>query len=149
MSDLKTLLRQVEDMPTSAILKGIMDHTKPVLEGLESVGIDEPVKMYLTLVISMIAVDGKLAENEYQVLSPMVEAVIGRKMTYAEAKDFVFKGSSFNDKELRANITNVVNMVYNRDQRVFMEIMILLIYISGVDGDICRRERKFLEQLMR
>ncbi len=149
MTNLKTLLRDVEKMPRDAIEHAFFAESSIVLDGISKDGAENPVAVYLSIVFSMIAADGKLNESEYDLIAPMLEKVVDHRVSYADAKQFVFGGQSYDSKDTRANVVNMVNAIYPRNEDLATHIIMLLIYTSAIDGDICRRERAFISDLIR
>ncbi len=147
MSPLRQMYRDVESWSRDELMSSISFTTRRITDSMKEKGVSKPLSMFAGYIFTIVCADKKLTEEEFLVVKPLIDALHGTNCTFAEAKSYLLKGDSYNDRDLRKQVADYVKQMYIEDQKYALDLIALAVYVSALDGDISRRERAFIESL--
>lgn len=150
MFEFEKLCREVEKLDpltysvlvaekSADIIKGISYLTEDGLTGLT---------IYSGLILGAVVSDGKLAEEEFLLIKPMLDVALGEEVTLEDAQALLkyFKPES---KEYKNFVDAVVDMFGEISDELKSDIVTVCLLICAVDGKVSFKERRWLKQLIK
>ena len=122
----------------ASVVKSLKDLNKNGLTGLT---------IYNGLMLGAISSDGKLAEEEFYLMKPTLDAAFGNKLTYKEAKSLI--GNFYPGGKKYDQFQDAVKQLFNDiSDELKRDIVIVCLLTFGVDGKISQKEKKWLKELL-
>lgn len=150
MGEFDRLCKQIEQLDPSSFTEIISEKSANVVSALAAItknGIDG-VGIYLNFILCSVAADGKLAEEEFQLLKSPLEKLLGKELTYAEAKT-VFKNAGLDkSKDYKKAVDLMVDVLGLVSPELKADIITVCMMICAIDGKISRKEKKWIAQLI-
>lgn len=109
--------------------------------------VGETAGLFASFLMASIYADGKLDENEYVLMLPMLKLLFGNDFDYDAAKALakVFRPEG---KELKKAVHEIVDMLGLVDGDLKDDIILVSLLICAVDGKITLKEKNYIRQLM-
>ena len=149
MREFNELCKEVENMDVlsySAILKEKSLRILPALADILEDGIDA-VSVFATFIIGSVVADGKVNEEEYVLLYPMLHTFFEDQIDYEDckaiAKEFRKEG-----KELKKYVGYMIDILGSVSDDLKEDIIDVCLLICAVDGNISLREKNWIKQLI-
>lgn len=105
------------------------------------------VELFASFIYSAIAADGKLSEDEYALIYPLLHSFFGDNIDYADAKR-AFSSLSKEHKELKIIVDDMVDVIGLFSDEMKADIIIVAMLICAVDGKISLREKNWIKKLI-
>lgn len=103
--------------------------------------------IYATFILGAIAADGKLSEEEYLLVYPLLSAFFGESVNYEEVK-YAVKLLKPESKELKNSVDAMVDILGKIDEELKNDIIIVCMMICAIDGKISQKEKRWIKQLI-
>lgn len=148
MSEFDRLCKEFEaqDKGTyKAILTQRASRILPALAQITQDG-ETGVEILSTFILASIAADNRLAEEEYDLISPLLHAFFGQTINYdAARRSFRRMRSEHTDlKRITDEMVHVLGLV---SQDLKRDIILVCMLICAIDGRITAKEKAWLRQL--
>lgn len=150
MNDFNRLCKICEELDPveyGAIIAGKALKIIPALNEIT----DDPDRtnaMLAAFMLASICADGKLDENEYVLMLPMLHAFFGNGFDFETAKALV-KEFRPEGKELKEIVDFIVDILGEVSEELKDDIITVCLLICAVDGKITRKEKNYIKQLIR
>ncbi len=106
------------------------------------------VNIYMDFLLCAVAADGRLDENEFLLVKPIMELITGEDVDFEYAKE-VFSELGLEDPErYKDTMDRVVDLLGCISPGLKDDIILVCMMICSVDGEICEKERTWIRQLM-
>ncbi len=142
---LKGIYQDLKGKSTEEIEEIIADNERFIVFRLSKFG-EKALHLYAGLAYAMIGADFKVRPEEFCIVKPIMDAVFNIDSTIEIAEEMILK-NGFTEKELRESMREALVGIGGTDPELRDRIVLVLICIAAIDGDICRRERAFIESL--
>ena len=139
MTEFNKLCKKFEEMDAlqySAILAKKSAKVLPVLSKIGGSRAD-----------GAIAADGRLSEEEYLIIYPLLHAFFGEELDYETCKSAIrfLKPES---KELNNVLNDMIDMFGLFDEDLKDDLIIICMLICAIDGKITPKEKNWLKELI-
>ena len=143
MFEFSNLCRTVELMGPQKRAEIIAEKSPGIIQALSAITESgrDGAAIYLNFILCAIAADGKLDENEYQMIRPMLEKAAGRELTFEAGLD--------RPAEYKRAMDLMVDVIGTLSMDLKKDIVIVCLMVCAVDNRISRKERKWIKQLIR
>ncbi len=149
MTEFNKLCKKFEEMDAlqySAILAKKSAKVLPVLSEIGGSKADG-VRIFAQYVLGAIAADGRLSEEEYLIVYPLLHAFFGEELDYETCKSAIrfLKPES---KELNNVLNDMIDMFGLFDEDLKDDLIIICMLICAIDGKITPKEKNWLKELI-
>lgn len=149
MKDINELCQEIEQLEKEnylSILKLYSDKVIPELRELSADDFDCKQNFEMFILACLYA-DGRLQEEEFTYLSPLLYSFFGEIKDYKTAKRF-FKDCKEEGSELKLLVEEFVDFIGGLNPRLKEDIVYVCLLICAVDGKVSLEEKKFIKQLI-
>ena len=150
MSSFNDLCKLMESLDPATYGKVMVEKTADVLVGLKGITCDglDALAIYTDFVLCAVAADGKLSEEEFQLVKPVLDLIAGADVSYEEAKA-IFKAAGLDKpKEYKAAMDKTVDLLGLVSPQLKDDIILVCMLICAVDGKISFREKRWIKKLI-
>ena len=150
MDHFDVLCKVLEKMDPETYDQIIMEKSSRIIEALTTITEDDVdgVSIYLDFILCAISADGVLAEEEYLLVKPSLEALVGREISYDEALE-IFKAAGLEDpEEYKHAVDLMVDILGLLSQELKDDIVLVCMMVCAVDGVISDSEKEWIAQLI-
>lgn len=149
MKDFNELCREYETLDAesyAAILTEKAANVLPALHAVTESGIDGAT-IFLSYILAAIAADGRLSEEEYALIYPLLYAFFGEGVDYEACKEAVRKTRRFGGKmkKIVKSMTDVFGVV---SDGLKDDIVLICLMICAVDGKVSPKEKRWIRKLI-
>lgn len=137
---------QLDIMSYSAYLTEKSLNVLPALQAIAEDGIDG-ASIFFSFIIGAIVADGKLASEEYLLISPLLKTFFGQTVSYEECKK-VLKSYKKESNELKNVVNQMVDILGLLSDELKNDIVIICLMICAIDGKVSLKEKKWIKQLI-
>lgn len=149
MTEFDDLCREAEDIDFEtrcAILKGKSQEILPLLSEKSEDG-ESGADILSTFLFSAMAADGRLSEEEYDLLYPLLSSFLGDKINYTDAKKAVGAMRKEN-REMKKISEDMVGVLAEFSEDLRREIILVIMMICAADGKISLSEKLWIKKLL-
>ena len=149
MTEFDDLCREAEDIDFEtrcAILKGKSQEILPLLSEKSEDG-ESGADILSTFLFSAMAADGRLSEEEYDLLYPLLSSFLGDKINYTDAKKAVGAMRKEN-REMKKISEDMVGVLAEFSEDLRREIVLVIMMICAADGKISLSEKLWIKKLL-
>lgn len=149
MTEFDELCRETEDIDFEtrcAILRGKSDELLPLLSAKSEVG-ESGADILSLFLFSAMAADGRLTEEEYKLLHPLLESFLGENINYNDAKKAVSSMRKEN-REMKKISEEMISVLAEFSEDLRKEIVLVIMMICAADGKISLLERSWIKRLL-
>lgn len=149
MTDFERMCREAEDIDWEtrvAIVKGKSGEILPSLESFESGGM-KGSEIFSSFLLASASADGRLAEEEYNLLKPLLESLLGSSVNYEDARRAV-KGMKKESRELRKLTEDMITLISSFSSELKKDIVMVAMIICAVDGKVSLSEKLWVRRLL-
>jgi uncharacterized tellurite resistance protein B-like protein len=150
MTEFNKLCKQVEELDVlsyATILAEKSAKIIPALSALSGNGLDG-VSIFADFILGSIVADGKLAEEEYLLMYPLLKDFFGEGINYEDCKKVV-KSIRPESKEFKNALNDLVDYLGTLSEDLKDDIIIVCLLICSVDGKISLKEKQWIKQLIK
>lgn len=149
MKDFNELCQDIENLKKDSYLAILKDYSDKVMPELRKLSADDfdCKQNFETFILACLYADGRLHEEEFSILSPLLYSFFGDIKDYKTAKRF-FKESKDEGKEIKLLVEEFVNCIGGLNQQLKEDIVSVCLLICAVDGKVSAKEKKFIKQLI-
>ena len=145
MKDLNTLFKKVEKLPKEELFIAVQKSSMDIIPALQAISgkNEDSVMIYCLYLHAVLAADGRLADEEFATVAPLLSAVFGESFDYDACKAQVKKFAD--NKEIKAQM---VELIRRLPEEIAQEMIFVAISICAIDGKVSKPERAFIEDLL-
>jgi len=149
MKEFDLLCKEFEQMDLTSYTSYLAEKSLNVLPALEAIAEDgiDGAAIFFSFIMGAIVADGKLAEEEYLIMSPLLKAFFGKTVAYEECKK-LFKNYKKETKELKIVVDHMVDVLGLLSDELKNDIVIICLMICAIDGKVSLKEKKWIKQLI-
>lgn len=118
----------------------------PALKEITEDGI-ESTAIFATFIMGSIVADGKINEDEYLLLYPMLYTFFGNSVDYEDCKK-IAKEFKQEGKELKQYVNYIVDILGLISEELKEDIIVVCLLICAIDGNISVKEKNWIKQLI-
>ena len=126
-------------MKSEAILPVLMAFSEDGLTGAE---------IFASFIYGAIAADGKLSEEEYALVYPLLHAFLGDDVNYEDTAK-AFRAMRADNKEMKKRVDEMVDLIGLFSEELKADIIIGIMLIGAVGGRISMKEKNWIKQLIK
>ena len=150
MSNFDALCQVLEDMDNDTFNDIVNQKSADVIKAL--IGITEDslsgVSVFADFILCAVALDGRLAEEEYVLAKPILDTILESDVSYEDALEF-FDGAGLGDPEgYKDTMDAVADLLGEVSPDLKDDIVMVCMLVCAVDGSISERERAWIRQLI-
>lgn len=150
MTNFDTLCEKLEGLSFEE-KKALIDvYTSKLVPVLAEISQDEQsgIEIYTHFVLCAVAADGKLAEEEFQLLKPMFDAMLEKDSTYEEAA-VVFKVSGLDKPEqYKKTVDLMVDLFGLLSEELKYDLVNVCLLVCAIDGEVSADEKEWILNLV-
>ncbi|WII07241.1 pyridoxamine 5'-phosphate oxidase family protein [Methanomassiliicoccales archaeon LGM-RCC1] len=149
MSDFDTLCKQLEAMDTETFTEIFNELSVEVINEMAKITLDggDALESYLQFILATVAADGKLSEEEFELLKPIFDMITEEDTTYQEGVS-IFKNMGLDSpdayKEIIDTMVDVIGLVSEKTKD---DIIMLCLLVCAIDGEVTQKEKEWIAQL--
>lgn len=150
MSDFDTLCKVLEGLDPATFNSVIEEKSVSIIAGLSDItgdGIDA-LSIYADFMLCAVAADGKLTEEEFVFIKPILDLISGMDVTFEEADAAFHELGLDKPKEYKAAMDKMVDLIGLISPALKDDIVLVCMMACSVDGKISRKERKWIARLI-
>lgn len=150
MKDFDKLCKEFEQLDPVDYAATLALKSAKIIPALNAVSGDGlgGVEMLADFVLCSIVADGKLSEEEFILMKPMMDIFFGEDFDYADCKETV-KLLRRDAKAFKRYLDGVVDLLGELSEDLKDDIIIVCLLICAVDGKVSLKEKNWIKQLIR
>ncbi len=150
MFEFEKICHDVEKMDPITYSALVAEKSKDVIAGLVDIteGGLSGIAIYTGLVFGAIVSDGKISEEEFLLIEPLLSLSLGERVTYDDAKAMM-KYYKKDSKEYKKFVDAAVDLFGEISEDLKADIVTVCMLICGIDGKISHKEKVWLKQLIK
>lgn len=106
------------------------------------------VTMFATFIVGAMLADGRVSEEEYLLVEPLLRAFFKDSINYDDVKKSV-KQLQRESKLLKNSVDEMVDLLGTFSQELKNDIVLVCMMICAVDGKISFKEKQWIKQLIK
>lgn len=149
MKDFDLLCKEFEKMDALSYGAYITEKAAQILPALEAITESGRTgsAIFFSFIIGAIVADGKIAEEEYALVYPLLDKFFGQTIEYEDCKALLKKYKK-ESKELKVAVDQMVDLLGLLSEDLKNDIVIVCLMICAIDGKVSLSEKKWIKQLM-
>ncbi len=150
MSHFDALCEVLENMDPDTFSQIINEKSAQILADLSMITEDGmgAVAIYMDFLLCAVSADGKLTEEEFYLVKPILDLINDADLTYEQGLE-VFKEAGLDKpKEYKETMDRVVDLLGTISPELKDDIILVCMMVCSVDGKISRKERKWIQKLI-
>ena len=149
MSDFNKLCKEFEQIDATTYRALLAEKSLKVLPALMAITEDglNGAEIFATFIMGAIAADGKLSEEEYLLVYPLLSLFFGDSVTYEDCKKAV-RSLRKESNELKKIVDEMVDVIGLVSDDLKDDIIIVIMLITAIDGKISLREKNWIKKLI-
>ncbi len=151
MFEFERLCKTVEDMDPKTYNAIIFEKSARIIDALTFIMKDDVkgINLFIELLLGAVVSDGMLAREEYFLIKPLLELALGgRSLSFDEALEYIAYVTE-GTEEHKAFVNDVTDRLGEISDELKGDIVMVCMMVCGVDGDISRKEKKWLKELIK
>ena len=149
MREFDAICKEIDNLPLdqyAVILGAKSAKLLAELKLLTANGIEGDIA-FAAFIIGSVVADGKLSEEEYVLLYPMLNKFFGDAVNYEECKKIV-RISLAEKKEIKNVVNDMVQIFGQLSDELKEDVITVCLLICSVDGKISLKEEIWIKQLI-
>lgn len=149
MKDFDKLCKDFESIDIDTYAAVLTEKAMKLIPALSAFSEDglSGIEIFASFIYGAIAADGKLSEDEYALVYPLLHAFFGDSIDYNDAKR-AFSSLSKEHKELKTIVDEMVDLIGFFSDEMKADIIIVVMLICAVDGKISLKEKNWIKKLI-
>ncbi len=144
MKELKEMLKTVEKTDKGDLFLSIHAMSAKILNALNE-AVEDPavaVNMYCSYLLTVLAADGRLADEEFLTVEPLFKAFFGDDFDYEACKVMVKEADNKNV------LSFMVKLVHSLPDEIAADLVFVTVAICAIDGKVSHKEKALIEKLV-
>lgn len=150
MKEFDVLCKEFEEtdaLTYSAVLAGKAMKLIPALSLITEDGLSG-IAVFSTFILGAIVADGKLAEEEYLLISPQLHAFFGTNIDYGDCKKLL-RQLKPESRQLKKAVDEMVDVLGLLSDELKNDLITVCMMLCAIDGKISHKEKQWIKQLIR
>lgn len=149
MKEFDVLCKEFEQMDPAAYNVFLAEKSAEIIPILSSIAKDGVVgtAIFFSFIMGAIAADGKLSEQEYGLVAPLLKLFLGDSVDYKAAKQ-IFIAFKKENKELTNVVDQMIDVLGLLSEDLKNDIIVICMMICAIDGKITNKEKRWIKQLI-
>ena len=149
MKEFNQLCREFERMNAVEYGAVLAEKSAKVLPALTAIGGSklDGAGIFAQFILGAIAADGKLSEEEYLLIYPLLHAFFGDEIDYGACKKAV-RFLRPESRELKDALNDMTDLFGLFDEELKEDMIIVCMLICAVDGKISIQEKNWIKKLI-
>ena len=150
MNDFNKLCKEFESIDAATYSTILAEKSLRIVPALMAITEDglSGAEIFASFIMGAIAADGKLSEEEYMLVYPMLHLFFGDNVNYDDCKKAV-RSLRHEGKELGKIVDEMVDVIGLLSEDLKDDIIIVIMLITAVDGRISLREKNWIKKLIK
>lgn len=150
MKDFDKLCREFEQIDADTYADVLMSKSEAILPVLMAFSEDglTGAEIFASFIYGAIAADGKLSEEEYTLVYPLLHIFLGDDVNYEDTAK-AFRSMKSDNREMKKRVDEMVDLIGLFSDELKSDIIIVIMLICAVDGKISLREKNWIKQLIK
>lgn len=150
MDHFDVLCKVLEKLDPETYDQIIVEKSVDIIGALTEITEDgmDGLSIYLDFILCAIAADGVLAEEEYLLIKPSLDALVGRDLSYAEALAIFKEAGLDNPEEYKRPVDLMVDILGLLSPELKDDIVLVCMMVCAIDGEISDSEKEWIAQLI-
>lgn len=150
MSDFNKLCKVMEEMDPETYVSIVSEKSADIIAALSVITQDglSGLSIYIDFLLCAVAADGKLSEEEFYLLKPMLERAVGMELTYDDAKDIFYASGLDKPKDYKKTMDLMVDILGLVSPKLKEDIVLICMLVCAVDGKIFMKEKRWIKKLI-
>lgn len=150
MREFDELCKEVENLDVLTYGEVLADKASRIIPELDTILEDEidAVSVFATFILGSIVADGKISEEEYMLMYPLLHTFFGDYIDYEGCKE-IAKAFKAENKELKQYLDYMLDIFDIVSDSLKEDIVTVCLLICAVDGKISLKEKNWIKQLIK
>lgn len=147
--DMPALIAVLESMPPEERAEALREKAKTLLPALEKrTGSPEKAReLYCTFVLGALLADGRLADEEYPLIKPMLQSFLGEE-TDIDTCRARLSAAAEKTELLKENADLLIDALGESDPALRNDCVLTSLILCSVDGKVSAEEQAYIAQLL-
>ncbi len=150
MTDFDKLCKEFEQLDVVSYTTLLADRSQRIIPYLAAITQDgeSGVEIFASFIYGAIAADGRLSEEEYAIVYPLLHAFFGDSLNYEDAKK-AFRKIKAENRDVKKTVDEMVDVLGILSDDLKNDIILVCMLICAVDGKVSLKEKNWIKQLMK
>ena len=150
MKEFDLLCREFEEMDGATYTALLAEKAATLIPALSLITADglSGVAIFSTFVFGAIAADGRLSEEEYALIHPLLHAFFGENVDYETCRK-TMRGLGPESRELKKAVDEMTDILSALSDELKEDIVLVCLMICAIDGKVSLREKQWIKQLIK
>ena len=150
MSQFSRICKAMEEMDPDTYVSIVSEKSTDIIRALSNITEDgfSGLTIFIDFVLCAVAADGKLSEDEFYLIKPLLEKAVGMELTYEDGKDIFYAGGLDKPKDYNKTVKMMVDLLELVSPKLKEDIVLVCMMVCAVDGKISYKERKWINNLI-
>lgn len=150
MKDFNNLCKEFEQLDPLQYAGILAAKSAKIIPALNAISGDKlgGVEILVDFILCSIVVDGKLSEEEFLLMKPMMDVFFGENFDYEDCKAAV-RLIKRDTKELKNYLDETVDLLGQLSEDLKDDIIIVYLLICAVDGKVSLKEKNWIKPLIK
>lgn len=150
MSDFNKLCKTIENMDPLAYSAIVIEKSVGIVKGLADITEDgvAGVNVYADFILCAIAADGKLTKEEFLLLKPTLDLILGTNVTFEDAQAIFYMAGLDKPKDYKKTVDRMVDVIGLVSPELKDDIVLVCLMVCAIDGKVSMKEKRWIKQLM-
>ncbi len=150
MREFDLLCKEFEEMDSETYAALLLEKSATLVPALSLISANglSGIAIFSTFIFGAIAADGRLSEEEYTLVYPLLHAFFGDKIDYESCKKAV-KSMRAESKDLKDTANEMVDVLGELSEDLKDDIILVCLMICSIDGKISLKEKQWIKKLIK
>lgn len=150
MGEFNKLCKIVEEMDPATYSQIVTEKSVGIIKGLADITDDgiAGVSIYADFIMCAVAADGKLTEEEFLLIKPVLDLILGRDVSFDDGKKIFYMAGFDKPKDYKKSMDRMVDVIGLVSPELKDDIVLVCLMICGIDGKVSHKEKKWIKQLI-
>ncbi len=146
-NELCTKLEQMDDDAYNQAFNELSVKVMNDLAELTETG-DDAYSVYLQFILAAVAADGKLSEDEFNLLKPLFDKSAGHEVDYSEAIEMFDEMGLTDPEDIKGVADLMVDIIELASPEAKDDIVFLCLMVCAIDREVSDEEKAWIAQLI-
>ena len=150
MFDFDKLCKEVESIDPFSYMKLLDMKCQKVMPILQELNIDNlnGINLFYNFVLTAIFSDGIVTEDEFYIIQPSLKVVFGDELTFEDCNNALENMGEETEKH-NGMVDEMLDLLGEVSDELKNDLFTIVLLVCAVDGEISRREKKWLKRLLK
>ena len=150
MREFDLLCKEFEEMDGETYTALLLEKSATLVPALSLITANglSGIAIFSTFIFGAIAADGRLSEEEYVLVYPLLHAFFGDEIDYETCKKAV-KSMRAESKDLKETADEMVDVIGELSEDLKDDIILVCLMICSIDGKISHKEKQWIKKLIK